>query len=180
MARLSNEPSFDRPIPGMSLTHALGDRPWQNPPQYSTVDDAIEYYMGRMSSEDFMVQAVDILEMGVPVTTLANTMQMSGVMEGTHSIDTGMLVLPVIMEMLMLLGDSAGIKYETGLDNPNEIKTNNKTRQSLLSKVAVEYKSVLDEADLEPIMPDEDAVEDEDEIATEETEETSGLMTRRN
>ena len=177
MARLSNEPSFDRPIPGMSLTHELGDRPWQNPPQYSTVDDAIEYYMGRMSSEDFMVQAVDILEMGVPVTTLANTMQMSGVMEGTHSIDTGMLVLPVIMEMLMLLGDSAGIKYETGLDNPNEIKTSNKTRQSLLSKVAVEYKSVLDEADLEPIMPDED---EDDEIATEETEETSGLMTRRN
>ena len=178
MARLSNEPSFDRPIPGMSLTHELGDRPWQNPPQYSTVDDAIEYYMGRMSSEDFMVQAVDVLEMGVPVTTLANTMQMSGVMEGTHSIDTGMLVLPIIMEMLMLLGDSAGIKYETGLDNPNEIKTSNKTRQSLLSKVAVEYKSVLDEADLEPIMPDEDDVEDE--AVVEETEKPSGLMMRRN
>lgn len=179
MARLSNEPSFDRPIPGMSLTHELGDRPWQNPPQYATVDDAIEYYMERMSSEDFMVQAVDVLEMGVPVTTLANTMQMSGVMEGTHSIDTGMLVLPIIMEMLMLLGDSAGIEYETGLENPNKIKSDNKTRETLLSKVAVKYKGILDESDLEPIMPDED---DEVDVETdaEETEETSGLMTRRN
>ena len=170
MARLSNEPSFDRPIPGMALTHALGDRPWQNPPQYATVDDAIEYYMDRMSSEEFMVQLVDILEMGVPVTTLANTMQMSSVMNGTHSIDVGMLVLPVLMEMMMLLGDSAGIEYETGLDNPNEIKTSNKTRESLLAKAAMEYKGVLEEADLEAIVEDD----------TEETEEPSGLMARRN
>ena len=28
--------SFDRPIPGMSLTAELGNRPWQQPPQYST------------------------------------------------------------------------------------------------------------------------------------------------
>lgn len=174
---MNPEPSFDRPIPGQSLTAELGARPWQTPYQYSTVEDALEYYIPRFANEQVSEQVLDVLEMGVPVTTLANVIQMSNVMNGLHTIDVGMLVLPVIMEMIMLLGDKAGIKYETGLDNPNEIKTSNKTRQSLLSKVAVEYKSVLDEADLEPIMPDED---EDDEIATEETEETSGLMTRRN
>ena len=28
------------PYPGMSLTAELGARPWQNPPQFSTVDEA--------------------------------------------------------------------------------------------------------------------------------------------
>lgn len=170
MARLNNEPSFDRPIPGMSLTHALGDRPWQNPSQYTTVDDAIEYYMDKMSSEEFMVQLVDVLEMGVPVTTLANTIQMSSVMNGIHNLDVGMLVLPVIMEMIMLLGDSAGIQYETGLDNPNEIKSSNPTRETLLAKAAMEYKGILDETDLEAVVEEDN----------EETEEPSGLMARRN
>jgi hypothetical protein len=179
MARLSNEPSFDRPIPGMSLTHELGDRPWQNPAQYSSVDDAIEYYMDRMSSEEFMAQAVDVLEMGVPVTTLANTMQMSGVMDGTHSIDTGMLVLPVIMEMLMVLGDGANIEYNTGLDNPNEIKSSNKTRQTLLAKTVNKYKDATEKINFDSFQ-DEDEVEEIEEADVEAAEESSGLMSRRN
>ena len=169
---LSNEPSFDRPIAGQSLTHELGARPWQNPSQYSTVDEAIDYYMERMSSEDFMVQLVDTLEMGVPVTTLANTIQMSNVMNGVHNLDVGMLVLPLLMEMLMMIGDSAEIKYNTGLDNPNEIKTSNPTRESLLTKVAMQYKDKLEEVDFENL--DEETVEEEP------TEEPTGLMARRN
>jgi Fic family protein len=169
---LSNEPSFDRPIAGQSLTHELGARPWQNPSQYATVDEAIDYYMERMSSEDFMVQLVDTLEMGVPVTTLANTIQMSNVMNGVHNLDVGMLVLPLIMEMLMMIGDSAEIEYNTGLDNPNEIKTSNPTRESLLTKVAMQYKDKLEEVDFENL--DEETVEEEP------TEEPTGLMARRN
>tara|TARA_R110000868_G_scaffold3378_3_gene21845 strand:- start:5357 stop:5866 length:510 start_codon:yes stop_codon:yes gene_type:complete len=168
MALLTEEPTFDRPIPGQSLTAELGGRPWQTPPQYTTIDEVLNFYMAGMSSEDFMLQAVDILEMGVPVTTLANTIQMSNVMEGIHSIDTGMLALPVIMEMLMLLGDSAKIEYDKGLEEKNP-----KTRDSLLAKFASQYKEVLDEVDLEAI------VEDEEEIMEGIKEEPSGLMARR-
>ena len=68
MALLTEEPTFDRPIPGQSLTAELGGRPWQTPPQYTTIDEVLNFYMAGMSSEDFMLQAVDILEMGVPLT----------------------------------------------------------------------------------------------------------------
>ena len=51
---------FDAPIPGMSLTHELGARPWQQPSQFPTVDDAIEYYMASMTSEEYMEQLIDI------------------------------------------------------------------------------------------------------------------------
>ena len=32
---------LDAPIPGMSLTHELGDRPWQSPPKAATVGEAM-------------------------------------------------------------------------------------------------------------------------------------------
>jgi len=162
---LSNEPTFDAPLPGMSLTHELGGRPWQQPAQFTSVDEVIEYYMSRMTSEEFMLQLVDVLEMGVPVTVLANTMQMASAMEGVHSLDTGMLVLPVLIEMIMLLGDSAGIEYTSGLEDPDT----GKTRESLLAKYASKYKKQLDDIDIQEAMDE----------APEEDNEPTGLMARR-
>lgn len=158
------EETFDAPIPGMSLTHELGARPWQTPPQFPTVDEAIEYYMASMTSEEFMEQLIDVLEMGVPVTSIANSMQLSSVMEGKHSVDVGMLVVPLLMELIMMLGDSAGIEYETGLQNPDR----NKARDSQLAKYAMQYQRALDEVDTKEMVAEET-----------EDEQPTGLMARR-
>jgi hypothetical protein len=148
MAVLAEE-SFDAPIPGMSLTHALGDRPWQQPSQFTTVDDAIEYYMARMTSEEFMMQLVDVLEMGVPVTTLANTIQLSNVMEGKHTVDVGMLVTPLL--------DPAG----------------NKTSSTFFAKYLKKYGDKLQETDIDTLQ------EESQEPVEEADEEPKGLMARR-
>jgi len=160
------EETFDAPIPGMSLTHELGARPWQTPAQFSTVDEAIEYYMASMTSEEFMEQLIDVLEMGVPVTSIANSMQLSNVMEGKHTVDVGMLVVPLLMELIMMLGDSAGIEYETGLQNPDK----NKARDSQLAKYAMKYKKTLAEVDTKEMV--ESSTEEEDSQPT-------GLMARK-
>ena len=160
----TNEPMFDGPIPGESLTAELGARPWQSPPQYANVDDVIDYYMSRMSQEDFMVQLVDVLEMGAPVSAIANSIQLSGVMQGLHTIDSGILVMPIIMEMIMMLGDAAGVKYESGVDNPDK----NKTRETLLTKVAMNYDKKLKEIDVKEVKEEEPDVQY-----------SSGLMARR-
>jgi hypothetical protein len=161
-----SEPLFDAPIPGMSLTAELGGRPWQNPSQYTTVDEAIEYYLDRMSSDEFNQQLVEIMEAGIPLTTLANTIQMASVMDGKHNIDVGMLVIPVLIEMMRLVGDSAGIDYNVGIDNPEK----DLTRSSLLAKVSSKIKKELSEEKTE-----KETEEPED---TEEVE-TKGLMARR-
>tara|TARA_R100001460_G_scaffold25386_3_gene51044 strand:+ start:2186 stop:2695 length:510 start_codon:yes stop_codon:yes gene_type:complete len=117
---LDTTPLFDAPIPGMSLTHELGARPWQQPAQYPTVDEAIQYYMDKMTSDEFMDQLIDVVEMGIPVADIANIMQVSSVMEGVHSLDVGVLVAPVLMEMIMFIAESADAEYVTGLDEPTE------------------------------------------------------------
>jgi len=161
------EEMFDAPIPGMSLTAELGGRPWQQPSQFTTVDEAIEYYMSSMTSEEYMEQLIDILEMGVPVTSIANSMQLASVMQGKHTVDVGMLVVPLLMELIMMLGDSAGIEYETGLQNPNK----NKTRDSALAKYAMEYNKSLKDIDVKELVSEKE--EDDD-------AKPKGLMARRN
>ena len=156
---------FDAPIPGMSLTHELGARPWQQPSPFSTVDEAIEHYMASMPTEEFMDQIIEVLELGVPVTSIANSMQLSSVMEGKHTVDVGMLVVPILMELIMLLGDSAGIDYETGLTNPDK----DKPRNSALAKYAMEYKKKLNKVDTEELKKDEES----------DIEEPKGLMVRK-
>jgi hypothetical protein len=116
-----------------------------------------------------MVQVADILESGVPVTTLANTIQMAGVMDGIHTIDVGMLVLPMLMEMMMMIGDSAGIEYDKGLEDP----TKSKIRDSLFAKLINKYEKTVETADLDS--SNEEVIED----IEEEVEKPSGLMARR-
>jgi len=110
-----NEQSFDRPIPGMSLTHELGARPWQQPAEHTNIDDAAEYYITQIADDAFAKNLIHAMKMGVPLTTIANSMQLVGVMDGKHSVDVGVLMIPVIMETMMLIGDSAGVDYDTGL-----------------------------------------------------------------
>ena len=110
-----DEPLFDAPIPGQALTHELGARPWQSPPQYSTVDEAVDYYTSRLSTPEATSQIVEILKMGIPVTSLANTIQMGSIMDGKHSIDVGMLVLPLIVEVIMYIAEQEGIDYDLSL-----------------------------------------------------------------
>ena len=129
------EPSFDAPVPGESLTAELGSRPWQKPPQYSTVEDALEYYVPRLTDKDFESDLLDTMELGVPVTTMANSIQITGVMQGLHTVDVGLLLIPVLMEMIAFLGDRANIKYKMGTDKKPKDKISDSKLQLALQKM---------------------------------------------
>ena len=156
---------FDAPIPGMSLTAELGARPWQSPAQFPTVDKAIQYYMDRMTSDQFMDQLIDIVEMGIPVSDIANIIQTSSVMEGIHSVDVGVLVSPVIMEMIMFIAESAGVDYVTGLDDPQ----GERVSKTKIAKILKELEAEIDDTE----------EEEEEAPSVEEEEQPKGLMARR-
>lgn len=159
------EPTFAGPIPGMSLTAEVGNRPWQNPPQYPTVEQALEYYIPRLSSEEVASPLMDVLEMGIPVTTVANTLQLSGVMEGKHSVDVGILIMPVLVEMISYLADAAGIEYDAGIE-----KKKTKINSSLVDKALTMLQEEGAEEPAEEVEPSETEIMEE---------EPQGLMSRR-
>jgi|TARA_R100000482_G_scaffold122525_1_gene70407 hypothetical protein len=159
---MRNEPTFDAPIPGMSLTHELGARPWQTPAQFPSVDEAIQYYMESMSSDEFIDQLMDVIEMGVPLADIANTMQLSGVMEGLHSVDVGALISPVLIEMMSFLAESAGVEYVVQAKQDKEDKISDAKMAKIIQKLELTTKE-----------KEEENVEEVNEEAI------TGLMSRR-
>lgn len=168
------EQSLDAPIPGMGLTAELGGRPWQQPPQFATVEDTIDYYIERMSNNVFTEKLISTLEMGVPVTTIADVMNMSGVMEGIHSVDVGILVSPVLVEFMMFIADTADIEYNTGLEEEEG------PSQALVNRALGKFKK--EKAEQEKTQPEEMVemmpMEAQEEEPTAE-EKPVGLMARR-
>ena len=116
------EPRFENPIPGMGLTHEVGARPWQSPAQYTKMEDIVDYYVSRMADDSFQQQLLNVMESGIPLTSLANTIQLASVMEGVHSIDTGLLVMPVLIELMMLIAEQNDIKYTSGMERNKKKK----------------------------------------------------------
>jgi hypothetical protein len=109
--------SLDAPVPGEGMTHELGDRPWQKPAQLTNVDEVMPFYREKILDEEFIPQLLQVIEMGIPLTTIANAMQSAAVMEGIHSIDVGVLMLPIIVELLKYVAERGEIKYNTGMEN---------------------------------------------------------------
>tara|TARA_R100001082_G_scaffold92329_1_gene58972 strand:- start:4 stop:516 length:513 start_codon:yes stop_codon:yes gene_type:complete len=165
-----DEPNLDYPIPGMGMTAELGSRLWEQPPQLDTVDEATDFYMERMKQEDVQKGLIKVIDMGVPLTTIANAIQLANVMEGRHNIDIGVLMLPILVETMRYIAEEANIEYVTGME---EIKEKD---DALALKVA---SKMIDEK--------EEIVEEEDVNKISETETTGveivkppkGLMSRR-
>ena len=152
--------SLDAPIPGQSLTAPLGDRPWQKPARFSQPDVALAFYVDRISKEERANNMLDILENGVPVDVLVDIMQQGGVMEGVHSLDTGIVIAPALVEVISNMADNVGIEY-------TKFSTDKKKKGASSAEIVFALK---DEPKSE--MPEVEIQEDVE-------EEPKGLMARR-
>jgi|TARA_R110000868_G_scaffold15613_2_gene70998 hypothetical protein len=160
---------FDAPIAGQSLTAELGARPWQQAPMYATVEEAFEYYATRLTDPAINDSLFDTLEMGTPVGPVAEILVQSGAMEGKHSIDVSILILPVIMELIAYVADEAGIEYDMGTSKSIDQDIIPESKMELaLSKIKNKSTTVKEE---EPMV--------EPEAVPEENPQPSGLMARR-
>ena len=143
--------SLDAPVPGEGLTHELGDRPWQKPAQLTNVDDVMPFYREKITDEEFIPQLMQVIELGIPLTTIANAMQSAAVMEGVHSIDVGVLMLPIIVELLKFVAEKNNVKYVTGMEK-RDVKPNDEMVTALAMKEIDEEAGMQEEpAEKEPV-----------------------------
>jgi len=107
---------LDAPIPGQSLTTEPKSRPWEQPPKYTTAEEALDFYVPRLSDPEMAAPMVDVMEQGTTVVAVAEMIQSSGVMQGLHSVDVGLIIAPVIVELLITQADLAEIEYKVGTE----------------------------------------------------------------
>lgn len=169
---LEQEVKLSAPVPGMALTAEPKARPWRRPYQLNTVDEAATYYMEKMLTAEFTEGLIEQVEVGFPLSTIADVFISISTMEGVHSIDLGALVSPVIIELMKATLDSEGVKYEVG-DEDDQLKMSQKEmikmRDELIGKDDLEMSSVPDVQEEEPM----------EEMADEEMPNKRGLMSRK-
>tara|TARA_B110000879_G_scaffold167661_1_gene216811 strand:- start:46 stop:543 length:498 start_codon:yes stop_codon:yes gene_type:complete len=155
---------LDAPIPGQSLTTEPKSRPWEQPPKYTTTEEALSFYIPRLSDAELMAPMVDVMEDGTTVVAVADMIQSSGVMNGLHTLDVGILISPVLVELLITQAQLADIEYKIGTEKSD-------SPDSSLVRKAVDKssESYFDES------------YDEEEVMIEETPEveSEGIMSRR-
>ena len=113
---------YEGPVAGQSLTTEQGARPWERPAQISEPEEAVRYYMDKLTRPTVAGQLIDILETGNPATSLVDGLTIGGVMEGIHSIDVAVVIAPVIYNLVTSVADSAGIEYESGMETSKRNK----------------------------------------------------------
>tara|TARA_A100001515_G_scaffold128448_2_gene114690 strand:+ start:1068 stop:1559 length:492 start_codon:yes stop_codon:yes gene_type:complete len=102
---------FSGPVPGQAMTAGEKSRPWFNPPKYNTVEEAMEFYLERLSSEQQSTKLLSVIKKGLPLTSLSETITTGGVMEGLHTIDVALLLNPILVEFMKGLSELAKVEY---------------------------------------------------------------------
>lgn len=183
----AQEPSFEAPIPGMSLTTEPGSRPWEQPPQYTTVMETADHYIENLFSPDGIDLIVAASEMGSSALDIAEKLTMSGASRGVHSVDVGVTVSPILVEVIKTVANFTDVELPIGdEDDPNRFSDSMAELMKKRMSDEAETDDVSLSFDLEDFdmsdMPEEDEDEEDMDVdmpEEQESEMASGLMSRR-
>ena len=164
---------LDAPIPGQSLTGEKGAYPWEQPPKINTVDEAAEHYIPMFNEEEILSGILSHIEAGVALTTMADLITKGGVMTGLHSIDVGMMVAPVLVEMMITAADAADIEYKIGTEPKKKEGSTKSSIAAALKSEKVELETLPTDLGMTMEMSMDEVVEEPLE------KESMGMMTRR-
>lgn len=99
------------PIPGSSLTVAPGSVPWEKPPMFTQVDDAVQFIIKQFQNKENVHRFLATMEMGAPLDTTVWTLIQHGFMDGKWTPSLGMLLIKPITYLLTAMLKRAKIKY---------------------------------------------------------------------
>lgn len=115
MAKLSEElleigRPFEAPIPGQSLTNSPDSkRAWEQPPQITSMKEAIEKTFLQIIDENTMPSLLDAMSKQMPVAALTSTILYDGYTKGVWNPDLMTLMIEPTMYMLIAIAEKAGI-----------------------------------------------------------------------
>ena len=166
------EPNFGRPIPGNSLTtHKPGDRPWERPPEMSSVEDALRFYFKMLNDPEVIDDLMTLLDMGVPIRPIVQSIYTSGVMNGRHSLDVGLIIEDTMSEFLATVAKSYDIDFTFTEEDPaNSKEAKNERRTTMMLQAAIERGEAQGEDDegVQLLKQMAETIEAEEEVTQEE------------
>ena len=177
-------PRITEPIPGQSLTGEPRQYAWERPPEYNTPEEALEFYLPKITDGETLDDIHLVLENGFPLSTLVRGIYMNGVMDGLHSIDVGLLIAPVLHEVIKASAKTNQIEFkEVPVSETERLEEKERRRLELSFERFLEKTKKQDEGTefvlsateaVQQDMPEAEGTMPEEE----EVEPSQGLMSR--
>jgi hypothetical protein len=148
------------PIAGSSLTRAPGSVPWEKPPQYTSVDDAMQFFVKAFQNPDNVHQFLATIEAGAPLDVTIYTILSHGFAEGKWTPSLMILLIKPLTMLLHVMLDRAKIKYiatytpqKGKLDSLFDLVNQKKTQEKVTSQQVSQFVKVAKDQ-VAPTTPD--------------------------
>ena len=135
---------MQRPIPGQSLTNSPDSPyPWEQPPEFTEIQPAIESLYVSLTEEDAYEAIVDLIDADNTIADAAQVVLYAGFEKGLWNPDLMTLLIEPTMYLIMGLVERAG-RLEYKIDREPEVEDEEDKLQQitamekLLSKAAVQ------------------------------------------
>ena len=185
---------FSAPIPGQSLTDEPRNAPWERPAEISDPREAIKFHIDGLNKPETIDNVLELIQIGVPLRALSETMLTTAQMEGIHSVDVSLIIRDVVYEELITIAEEAGLDYLSGEEPDQEVvkqKNDRHILNALRKKLdAIEPGSEEDDAGVELMRQTEQAMQGgeapespevetmEEQVEIQQQEQPRGLMAR--
>jgi len=119
--------SFDRPIPGQSLTNdPESPAPYERAPKYTDRTEILEYYFEEFTEEGMYGSILDTLESGVSIMEIVQVLVFQGFQEGLYNPDMMLMIAEPLAYMIAALAERADVDFivmkdEEDDDNEGEV-----------------------------------------------------------
>lgn len=125
MAKTVQEDLFSGPLPGENFLSDTRNQAWHKPPQFTSVDAAIEYSIQKLLDKKRSKQILTMLEMGVSVVQVTDIYLTAGMGQGKWTPDFALLMAGPVAHIVKMMADGYGIDYVMGLEDNEKIPTKN-------------------------------------------------------
>ncbi len=138
--------SFNRPIPGQSLTDSPdAPRPFEGPPQFTDRTKLLEHYFEVLTEENTYESLLDTLESGMSIMEIVQTLLMQGFQEGLFNPDMMLMVAEPLAYMIAALAERAEVDF-TIMGDEDEMPVTEDQEMSIMDqKMKTIEKPQMDE-----------------------------------
>lgn len=98
---------FSAPVPGQSWTHAPKSTPWEHPPQYTSLEKAMNFLMNELLEPEKLKELLTMMQGRMAIEAIARTILFAGFQQGLWNPDLSMLMLKPLMLALIAIAHRA-------------------------------------------------------------------------
>lgn len=108
--------TMDAPIPGANFLSDTKNYPWHRPPKVSDYDDGVQLVARRILNKERAGKLLTLMEVGMPISAICNTLIMVGISKGDFTPDFGIILAGPMAHLLKMLAEEFEIDYEMGIE----------------------------------------------------------------